>query len=267
MPDPEAGRIRALIVDDEPLAVDNVRIALAAFPDVEVVGECGSGRAAVEAITRARPDLVFLDVQMPSLDGFGVIEEVGPDAMPHVIFVTAYDEHALRAFEVNAVDYLLKPFDDERFEACVLHALARVRAARSGEAGQTLSRVLDSLPTAMDTRPGEEGSPHAERILVREGERMRFLHTRDLDWLEAAGNYVRLHAGKERHLIRATLTELSSRLDPRRFVRIHRSTIVNVDRIHEIQPWAGGDYVAVLQDGQQLRVSRTYRDHLLKPYA
>lgn len=254
-------RIRALIVDDEPLAADCVRLALEKQPDIELVGSCASGIEALGAIRDLRPDLVFLDVQMPGMDGFDVIDEIGPDAMPEVVFVTAYDEHALHAFEVHAVDYLLKPFDDARFAECTRHAVRRVRGTDNGAQISKLGRVLRDA--AQDT--AGRGAQPVTRFLIRERDRMRFVQVDQVDWLEAAGNYVRLHVGPRTHLMRAALAELAAQLDRRHFVRIHRSTIVNVRRICEIQPWSGGDYIAILNDGTQLRVSRTYRDDFLQP--
>lgn len=255
--------LRALIVDDEPLARDCVRIALENHPGVEIAAECGDGREAVRAIRKLEPDIVFLDVQMPGMDGFGVIEEIGVERMPVVVFVTAYDQHALKAFEIHAVDYLLKPFDDARFGICVEHAVERVRQSDVAALADTLSGVLRELPGPLRDDGGE--ASRARRIMVRERDTIRFVSVDDIDWLEGAGNYVRVHTGSSSHLIRATLAGLAERLDSARFVRIHRSTIVNVDRIREVQPWAGGDYVAILHDGETLKVSRSYRDDLLRP--
>jgi two-component system LytT family response regulator len=262
-PDP---RIRALIVDDEPLAIDGLRAALEREPDIRVIGSRDTGRAAVTAIRDLAPDLVFLDVQMPGVDGFGVIEEIGADAMPEVVFVTAYDEHALRAFEVHAVDYLLKPFDNERLAACVRHAVNQVRTRRqAGERERELSAVLSAR--AQTAGPADAQVMPIRRLLVRQRDRLLFIDAERVDWCEAAGNYVRLYVGDETHLIRMSLSELATRLDARDFVRIHRSAIVNVHRIRELQPWAGGDYLATLTNGRKLKVSRTYRDDLLQPLA
>ena len=259
----DAHPIRAVIVDDEPLARDCVRIALEHHPEVEVVEECVNGEEAIAAIREHRPDLVFLDVQMPGLDAFDVIEEVGVEDMPVVVFVTAYDQHALKAFEIHAVDYVLKPFDDARFADSVRHAVERIRQADADALASRLSGVLRELPGPL-RHDGEAGG-WARRIMVRDRDRIRFVKVDDIDWLEGAGNYVRIHAAGDSHLIRATLTGLAERLDPARFVRIHRSTIVNLDRIKEVQPWAGGDYVAILHDGERLKVSRGYREDLLRP--
>ena len=258
------GRIlRALIVDDEPLARDNVRLALEKELDVEVIAECADGESAIEAIRELEPDVVFLDVQMPGTGGFDVVNEIGPEEMPAVVFVTAFDEHALRAFEVHALDYVLKPFDDDRFSDAVEHARRTLRMRRDEE---SFRRGLSALMT--DVNGGQDGSGRprfASRLMVRLRDRIHFVRTEDVDWFEAAGNYVRLHVADRSHLIRSTMSAIEERLDPQQFVRIHRSTIVNVDRIKEIQPWAGGDYLAILKGGQQLRISRGYRDALLRP--
>jgi two-component system LytT family response regulator len=257
---PAAGSgIRAVIADDEPLARDCVRVALEKELDVHVVAECADGYEAVEAIRALQPDLVFLDVQMPGLDGFGVIEHIGADAMPDVIFVTAFDEHALRAFEIHALDYVLKPFDDARFHEAVQHARRRLQLAREDEFSQRLRSLLQG--TGRGARPAV---PYANRLMVRERDRMRFLRVPEIDWIEAHGNYVRLYQGARSHLIRATLSGLLERLDPSVFVRIHRSIVVNLDRVAEVQPWTGGDFIAVLSDGKKLRVSRNYKDALLQ---
>jgi two-component system, LytTR family, response regulator len=261
-PDAEAG-IRALIVDDEPLARDCVRLALRHQTGIEVVGECGDGPSAVAAIRRTAPDLVFLDVQMPGLDGFGVVEQAGPHRMPPVIFVTAYDTHALRAFSLHAVDYLLKPFDDRRFDETLAHARRQLQQARESELGRRLVALLGELRQGGDPAASPSRG-HATRILVRQEERLEFLPVETVDWIEAAGNYVRVHAGARSELVRTTLSGLLDRLDPAVFVRIHRSVVVNVTRVRAMHPWYGGDYTATLADGQELRVSRHYRDALLR---
>lgn len=228
-------KIRALIVDDEPLARERIRALLEAEPDIEIAGEAVNGRKAVEAIQKLKPALVFLDIQMPGLDGFQVIDAVGPVRMPAVIFITAYDQHAIKAFEVNALDYLLKPFDDDRFAA----ALRRARKDLSGAGG---------------------GRP--ERLVIKSSGRITLLKSDEVDWIEATGNYVSLHAGAATHLMRETLAGLEAKLDPARFCRIHRSTIVNLDRIKELQPYFHGDYVLILKDGTRLTLKRGYRDTL-----
>lgn len=243
-------KIRALIVDDEPLARARLRTLLADEPDIEVLGECGDGLEAVAAVQDLEPDLLFLDVQMPTLDGFGVLEALDPAKLPAVVFVTAYDRYALRAFEVHALDYLLKPFDRERFSK----ALQRARAAlQQGDDPADRERLLAMLEDQKSSRKP------LERILIKTSGRVFFLRTEEIDWIEAAGNYVRLHVGSEAHLLRETMNGLEARLDPGHFLRIHRSTIVNVDRIQELQAWFHGDYLVILRDGRQLTLSRGYR--------
>jgi len=264
----------AIIVDDEPLARDCVRVALRQEPGVEVVAECEEGEGAVAAIRAHAPDLVFLDVQMPGLDGFGVVERIGPDRMPAVVFVTAYDAHALRAFQVHAVDYVLKPFDDARLSTAVARVRERLLARDDRDLVRRLSAMLRDW-RAVRQPGGEEEEPlpqpaaaPAERLTrfaVREDDRIRFVRAEDVDWIESAGNYVRLHVGERRHRVRGTMGAVLERLDPRRFVRIHRSAAVNLDRVREVQPWFGGDYVAILHSGRQLRVSRTYAPALVRP--
>ncbi len=242
-------RIRALIVDDEPLARERIRTLLRKEPDIEVAGECGDGGRAVTAIEKERPDLVFLDVQMPEAGGFEVLEAVGAERMPAVIFVTAYDKYALRAFEVHALDYLLKPFDRQRFREALERARAHIRRAQAGELHQRLLALLG------DVRP----VTRRERLVVREGGRIFFLRAEEIDWVEAAGNYVRLHAGKRAHLLRETLAGLEEQLDPARFARVHRSAIVNLDRVRALEPGPHGDAALLLRDGTRLTLSRTCR--------
>jgi two-component system LytT family response regulator len=251
--------MRVVIADDEPLARDCVRVALQKEPDVRVIAECADGNEAVEAIRTLEPDLVLLDVQMPGLDGFGVVEAVGPAAMPDVIFVTAFDEHALRAFDVHALDYVLKPFDDARLGEAVDQARKRRRSDAEDEVRQRLAALIRERD-----RNGSAANGFATRLIVRERDRLRFLRVADIDWFEAYGNYVRVYQGPKSHLMRATLTGIQERLDPADFVRIHRSVIVNLDRIAEVQPWTGGDFIAVLRDGKKLRVSRNYKDALIR---
>ena len=246
-------KIRALIVDDEPLARDGVRLHLEAQTDIEIIGEAIDGDNAVEMINELRPDLVFLDVQMPGLDGFGVIEAVGVDAMPAVVFTTAYDEFALRAFDANAVDYVLKPFDGDRLRRALDQARTQIRGRRRSEIEERLIGLLAEL---------HGKGQYLERIIVRSGGRILILRTDDVDWLEAASNYVRIHAGGREYLLRETMTNLESRLDPAQFVRIHRSTIVRLNRIKELEPLFQGDYVLILEDGTRLTSSRGYRDRL-----
>ncbi len=249
--------LRVLIVDDEPLARERLRDLLAREEDVEIVGECADGKAAIETIDAERPDLVFLDVQMPELDGFDVLEAIEPGAMPTVIFVTAYDEYAVRAFEVNALDYVLKPFDKERFKAALDRA--RQDSGRTAVNGSELDRRVEKLLEELEDR-----RKRLERIVVKSGGRVFFLRTEDVDWIEAAGNYVELHVGSESHLLRETMNKLESRLDPTLFLRIHRRLIVNVERIRQLEGVSHGEYVVVLKDGTRLGSSRGYREGVQK---
>ena len=246
-------KIRTLVVDDEPMGRERVRSLLQHEEDVEIVGECSDGAQAIVAIQQHAPDLVFLDVQMPGATGFGVIDAVGPERMPNVIFVTAYDEYALKAFEYHALDYLLKPFNRDRFQETLKHARASLERRRAGDLGRRLLALVN------DIKPE---TPRLERLVVKSGGRVFFLRTDDIDWIEAAGNYVRLHLGEESHLFRETMNRMEARLDARRFVRIHRSRIVNSERIKELQPWFNGEYVVILRNGTRLTLSRGYRDRL-----
>jgi two-component system LytT family response regulator len=246
-------KIRTLVVDDEPLARERVMSLLQQEVDVEVVGECSDGSEAVSAIQEHSPDLIFLDVQMPGCDGFQVIRNIGADRMPSVIFVTAYDEYALQAFEVHALDYLLKPFSKDRFLQTLHHAREAIEHRRAGELGRRL------LALVHDVKPEPQ---RVERLVVKSGGRVFFLRTDEIDWIEAAGNYVRLHLGSESHLFRETMNRMEARLDSRRFSRIHRSRIVNTERIKELQPWFNGDYVVILRGGTRLTLSRGYREKL-----
>lgn len=245
--------IRTLIVDDEALARERIRNMLATDPLVSIVGECANGQDAVEAIQLNSPDLVFLDVEMPGMDGFAVLEALPPGGIPTIIFVTAYDQYAVRAFEVYALDYLLKPFDQERFDK----ALERAKSQISNQRSDTLNERILSALEEIKTRP-----VHLERLVIKMNGHVFFIKAEEIDWLEAEGNYVRLHAGKESYLLRDTITALESQLDPKRFIRVHRSAIVNIDRITELQPWFHGEYRIILGEGVQLTLSRTYREKL-----
>jgi two-component system, LytTR family, response regulator len=243
--------IRALIADDEPLARDRIRRFLAKDPEIEVVAECGDGAAAVAAIRREAPDLVFLDVQMPEMDGFEVVRRVGAKRMPVTIFVTAYDTYAIRAFDAQALDYLLKPIGAERFAQAVGRAKEQLIGALNRRA---LRGVLATL------RKAENRERYPTRWPVSRGDRVTFVDTLSIDWIEAAGNYVRVHAGNDVHTLRETLTQVKRRLDPAVFVRIHRSTIVNVRSIREIQRWFHGHHLIILKTGEELRMSRYQSD-------
>lgn len=240
-------RLRVLIVDDEAPARTKLLRYLEADDRTEVVGEAANGVEAVERIESLRPDVVLLDVQMPGLDGFDVLAALERDAVPHIVFVTAHDEHAVRAFEVRALDYLLKPVDRERLRSAIGRVLEADRRTASP------FDVLEDRP-----RSGEL----LERFLVRERGRLRLVPVADVDWIGAAGNYVELHVGRSTHLVRGSLKELDDRLPAGRFARVHRSTIVNLDRVKELQPWSHGDLLVLLDDGTELRLSRRYRDRI-----
>lgn len=240
----------ALIVDDEPLARRRLRALLKDEKGIEVVGEAGDGALAVAEARRLRPDVMFLDVQMPGLDGFDVIAALEPSRCPAVVFVTAHDKYALKAFDVHAIDYLLKPFDRQRLH----HAVTKVRALSLG-APDVTRRLLAVVADIRASRP-------LERIVVKSKGRVYFVRAADLDRIEAAGHYLTLHIGREEHVIRGTIAEMTSRLDPERFVRVHRSTIVNLDQIKELLPSFHGEYVVVLRDGTRVSSSRGYSERL-----
>lgn len=260
--------VRVVIVDDEPAAREGLRHLLSADPDVSVIGECANGREALTEIRRAAPDVLFLDVQMPGLDGFGVLRELGPDRVPVVVFVTAYDQYALHAFDVHAIDYLLKPFSDERFHEALARAKAHVRHGRLGELGRRLAALVAELeqpapPSQAELpAPPREHDAYLDRLVIKSGGRVTLLRVTDIDWIDADGDYVRIHVGRQWHLLRETMKHLESQLDPRCFVRIHRSTIVNLERVKELQPFFRGEYVLVLHEGTTLKLSRGYREHL-----
>jgi len=246
-------KTRTLIVDDEPLARERLRQLLAGEADIELVGECADGREAVAAIRETSPDLVFLDVQMPELTGFEVLEQVHGGRLPVIVFVTAHDQFALKAFEVHALDYLLKPFDRDRFQTALRRALDHIRRNQTGELDQRLSALLQDLkPPA---RP-------LDRLAVKSSGRVVLVRVDDIDWVEAADNYVELHVGAESHLHRETMADLEQMLPPARFMRISRSAIVNVDRIKELQPLFHGEYAVILRNGTRLTLSRSYREKL-----
>ena len=265
MPDEAATPIRVLIVDDEPLARDCVRLALRGAPGVELLDDARDGPEAVRAIRRLRPDVVFLDVQMPGADGFSVIEQIGADQMPAVVFVTAYDRHALRAFDVHALDYVLKPFENPRLLEALERARDRQRSRHDGELARKLAALVSSWSGDEAPAPPHNEVRHVQRFTVRHDDSIQFVAVDDVDWIEAEGNYAVLHAGPQTHRVRVTLQAIERQLDPRRFMRIHRSTIVNLSRVREIQPWFGGDYIALLHGGRKLRVSRTRAGPLLQP--
>ena len=242
---------RVLIVDDEPLARERIRDLLRKESHFEIIGESGNGIDAISQIHKHAPDLVFLDVQMPELDGFGVMEQLGVENMPQVIFVTAYDQYALRAFEVHALDYLLKPFDRSRFKEALRRAQEHMEMRKNGDFKTKLKELLQEV---------KKEPKYLDRLIVKAEGRIYFIKTNEIDWIEAAGNYVSLHVGKEEHLMRETMHGMEKKLDPDKFIRIHRSTIVNIEHIKEIQPWFNGEYLIILHDDTRLTLSRKYRE-------
>ena len=264
--------MRVLIVDDEPLARRRIRSLLERDGRVEIVGECGDGLSAVHELRRGATDLVFLDIQMPDLDGFGVVDKLGPGQMPTVVFVTAFDEHALEAFSVSALDYLLKPFEDERFETALERALLQTKQRNSNDMVERLERLIDSLnpsastsksatteATLTDTTNAEPQAP--KRLALNKRGRVFFVPVCDIDWIEAAGSYVRLHTGSHSHLLRGTIKRMEAELAGE-FVRIHRSTLVRIDRIEMMAPLFHGEYQVQLTTGVKLKLSRSYRSAL-----
>jgi two-component system LytT family response regulator len=249
-----------LICDDEQLAQDELAYLLKDFPDIEVAGSARHGLEAVELIQKLEPDLVFLDVQMPQMDGFALARTLGAD-MPAVVFVTAYDEYALAAFEIHALDYLLKPFSAERFKSALTHARQHL-ARKQATAGRALPTRLPDAAAQEQAQPGVAGNARRDRLVIKSSGRIYFVRIQDIDWCEASGNYVRLHIGQQTHLVRGTMSHLESQLDPGQFVRIHRSAIVNVERIQELRSSFNGEYQITLTDKTRLTLSRGYRDGL-----
>ena len=241
--------IRTLIIDDVALARQRLKRCLKSDAEIEIVGECDNGAKAVADIRALAPDLIFLDVQMPALDGFGVLAALKNERMPAVIFVTAYNDYAIQAFEVNALDYLLKPVDCERLSKAVRRA--KTQSSRNDDLDTRFRAMLEDLKT---------GSKYIKRLTIKLTGRTVLLPIDEIDWIETHGNYLKVHAGHESHLIRATMQSLETKLNPEKFVRVHRSVIVNVEKIKEIYPRSNGDQDLVLQNGRQLMLSRNYRD-------
>jgi two-component system LytT family response regulator len=244
-------RLRTLIIDDEPRARGLIRKMLIGDSSIEVVRECGNGYEAVEAIKQEEPDLIFLDVQMPEIDGFAVLSQIQPEARPAIVFVTAFDRYAVRAFEEHAVDYLLKPFDKERFLRTLEHAKRRIAEKRSSQQTDTLARLLAQV---------REPPKFLDRITVKKDGRMLLLNAREIDWIEAEDNYVLLHGRHGPYLLRQTLTNLEAKLDPDRFIRVHRGAMINIDALAQFTPEFHGGYRLDLKSGKQLSLSRSYRD-------
>ena len=249
-------KITALIVDDEPLARKFIRRMLEGDHSVEVVGECGNGREAVAAILEMKPDLVFLDVQMPEMDGFAVVETLGLENLPNIVFVTAYEQYAVRAFEIHALDYLLKPFDQPRFERAVKHAREKIADQHETRSERTqIAALLENVKQ----KPRFLG-----RLAVKAGGRILFLKAEEIDWIQADDKYVHIHTGNKSYLVRQALSAMETQLDPQRFVRVHRSAIVNIERIKELQPMFTGEYTITMENGTRLALSRSYKNKLFE---
>jgi two-component system LytT family response regulator len=248
-------KIRALIVDDESLARKFIRRMLKDDHEVEIVGECGNGKDAVALIGKQMPDLVFLDVQMPEMDGFSVLEALSAERLPEIIFTTAYEHYAIRAFELHALDYLLKPFDQSRFSDTMRHAKERLRHRQLEDGQLQIAALLENV---------KRRSQYLDRLIIRADGRITFLKTQEIDWIEADDKYVHLHTGKTARMVRQTLSAMETQLDPKRFLRIHRSSIVNVERIKELHPLFGGEHAVVMEGGTRLTLSRKYKDKLFE---
>ena len=252
-------KIRALLVDDEPIARRGLRQQLKSEVDVEIIGECSNGREAVAAIRKEAPDLVFLDVQMPLLSGFEVVEAVGVERLPAVVFVTAYDVHAIRAFEVNALDYLLKPIDHDRFQQTLGRVREQLNRSKTKELQEKLTLLLNRLK---NSELNVEQPAFLERVIIKEAHRVFFLPVEQIEWITAHGNYVRIHSKRKSHLVRETMDGIERKLDPARFLRLRRSTIVGIAQIKEFHHQFNGEYTVLLRDGTPLTSSRRYRKNL-----
>jgi two-component system, LytTR family, response regulator len=262
--------IRALIVDDEPLARRGLELRLRKHADIDIVGEAGNGRQAFHAISSLRPDLMFLDVQMPGVDGFELLRALPATQIPLTIFVTAYDQYALAAFAASALDYLLKPVDDARLDKSIERARARLATRKVEDHYERLLKLLATLPNASELKLDEllasESSPApTDKLTIKDGARLLRVDVDAIRWIDAAGDYMCIHAGDDTHVLRGTMHDLERRLDPRRFARVHRSTIVNLQRVKEMRPHVNGEYFLVLDSGHELKLSRSYKDkvHLL----
>jgi two-component system LytT family response regulator len=252
-------KLKALIVDDEPLARRSIRLLLKEDAEIELVGECGSGAEALKIIHKQPLDLLFLDIQMPEMSGFDVLERIDAEKIPAIIFVTAFDQYAIRAFEVHALDYLLKPFDDARFEKALRQAKTQIEQREINQLSKRLVRLLED-------RDGQPNKARAvgfiSRLMIKTASRVFFLKVDEIDWIEAADYYVKLHVGRKSHLLRETMSEMEAKLAPEQFIRIHRSAIVNLDRVKEMHTHFNGEYLVILQDGTELKLSRSRREQL-----
>ncbi len=253
-------KIKTLIVDDEPLARRTIRDLLATDPEIEIIGECGNGLETVRFIRRQLPDLLFLDIQMPGMNGFEALSKIEHERIPAIVFVTAFDNYALKAFELHALDYLLKPFTDKRFEEALRQAKTQVEL-------REINRLSQSLLALLGEQAGREIAPlkrksFLTRFMIRSGGRVSFIKAADVDWISADDYYIKLHVAGKSHLLRISMNELEEKLDPQRFLRIHRSTIINFDRVKELHQHPNGEYVVVLKDGTELKLSRSRRERL-----
>ena len=254
--------VRVMIVDDEPLARSAIKLLLKGDAEIEVISEAGSGPEAVKLINMSAPDLLFLDIQMPGMNGFEVLEKINVESIPAIVFVTAFDQYALRAFEVHALDYLLKPFDDARFEKALRQAKAQIEQREINRLSQKLFALLEDREERQTEEPRAARSKYLTRLMIKSASRIFFLKVEEIDWIGAEDYYVRLHFGRKTHLLRETMNELEAKLDPEKFLRIHRSSIINLDRVKEMHAHFNGDYVVILQDGTELKLSRSRREQL-----
>jgi len=245
--------IRVLIVDDEPLARERVHHFLKQEPNITIIGESGNGIEAVATIREKKPDLIFLDIQMPGMDGFEVLQHIESEHMPHIIFITAYDQYAIRAFEVHALDYLLKPFDQNRFKRALQLAGEYIQLQKNGDFKYRIKELIQEI--------GSE-KKYPERFIIKSEGRIYFIRTDEVNWIESAANYVSLHVGREVHLMRGTMSAMEEKLDPDKFIRVNRAAIVNIEFIREIQPFFNGEYIINLKDDSQITLSRKYREKL-----
>ena len=261
-------RIRVILVDDEPMAIRGMKLRLEAFSEVEIVGECANGRQAVKDIKALAPDLVFLDIQMPGLDGFGVVRALIGAPAPLIVFVTAYDKYAIDAFEANALDYLVKPVEEERLKDALHRAREAIKSRNASSRESRLVELLaslgegdrDQIKELIDDPDWAEQQRYSERLSFKDGTKVVVLDADEIDWIDAAGDYMCIHARGKTHIIRETMKTLQQRLDPSRFQRIHRSAIVNVEKVKELHPHSNGEYFLTLEDGSELKLSRSYKD-------
>ena len=254
-------KLHALIIDDERLARDVIKVWSAPHPDIEIIGECRNGKEAIDHILSLKPDLIFLDIQMPDVNGFGVIDAISNIYVPEIVFVTAYDKYALKAFEVSAIDYLLKPFTQERFDKAVLNAVKRIGNKSVHEISANLKSLIEGYLHTQESKLDSN-----ENILIKTKKKIVVLSRNNIDWVQVNGDYVKVHSKGETHITKETLSKFEELLSNSRFVRIHRSVIVNVDRIKELHPYFNGEYFVVLYNGTKLKLSRTYKDKFIQMF-